>query len=719
LLDDDIGDNEYQSPLYSGLAVLGVHTQNGWQSALNYTPKLSAVVTVARMVVLYTAYRQRQEEIENRQAAASETREQASKHARTHFDRVRAMVQRFMTIIAFQGQPSPLDSILRLRAYGRAIRANTNADGVVSWHGDELLYGHTQFSMGALRMMVHGLVHQATLRLRQAVLLLDTDAEGAIKPGTTALPAIRWDKLVDNAAEAKVGWSFVNDPRNKEAFNGVDGAMWLLARVNREGALYKQFMPDSDGGGVQWNMARVQQYARAMGTMRRELAVVAHVTGGYPARGSELPTIQYKNGANGDIRGVFIEDGMVALVTMYNKTMGMSASAKVIYRYLPREVGELFVYYIWLAIPFWRIVVTDASQGTAIWGSPFLWEPLKDQAWAFPTKKKKKKKEKAAKRRGHKRGRGRSVSPSSSVIRRRTIMPITPTATPGTPRGPGQGQSPGPGTDNNDAISETAMFATSAASYSYLWEAETWGTDRLGRAIAKVALTHMGEKLGIMIWRHAVKAIYRRYIRDIYIMDIIERADRQGEGGEEEESGVVAMASKENIVAKQFGHKVHMGESIYGRAITESLHSTEAMRLGYRRVSREWHAFLLFDSVLQEAGRAGKRTTAGLRHVVHEAREVEERRWQALRQVDVQAQLEEMVRPGATFRSVQKPALETIMRQEGPVVVVMGTGAGKSMLFMLPARCAEGGLTVVVVPLVALRNNIKDRCDELGIECVE
>ncbi|KAK4233031.1 P-loop containing nucleoside triphosphate hydrolase protein, partial [Achaetomium macrosporum] len=40
---------------------------------------------------------------------------------------------------------------------------------------------------------------------------------------------------------------------------------------------------------------------------------------------------------------------------------------------------------------------------------------------------------------------------------------------------------------------------------------------------------------------------------------------------------------------------------------------------------------------------------------------------------------------------------------------------------MLPAACAAGagGLTIVVVPLVSLRGDIKDRCDALGIECVE
>ncbi|KAK3983813.1 hypothetical protein QBC44DRAFT_254286, partial [Cladorrhinum sp. PSN332] len=47
-------------------------------------------------------------------------------------------------------------------------------------------------------------------------------------------------------------------------------------------------------------------------------------------------------------------------------------------------------------------------------------------------------------------------------------------------------------------------------------------------------------------------------------------------------------------------------------------------------------------------------------------------------------------------------------KQESPVIVVMGTGGGKSILFILPARYS-GGLTVAVVPLVLLRSDIKDR----------
>jgi len=39
--------------------------------------------------------------------------------------------------------------------------------------------------------------------------------------------------------------------------------------------------------------------------------------------------------------------------------------------------------------------------------------------------------------------------------------------------------------------------------------------------------------------------------------------------------------------------------------------------------------------------------------------------------------------------------------------------------FMLPAWMEQGGTTVVVVPLIALRGDMKRRCDEMGISCEE
>jgi superfamily II DNA helicase RecQ len=59
---------------------------------------------------------------------------------------------------------------------------------------------------------------------------------------------------------------------------------------------------------------------------------------------------------------------------------------------------------------------------------------------------------------------------------------------------------------------------------------------------------------------------------------------------------------------------------------------------------------------------------------------------------------------------VQKEAINAIIAGESPIVAVMPTGRGKSLLFILLAFAEQGGTTVVVVPLIALRSNIKQQC---------
>ncbi|KAH8586488.1 hypothetical protein B0O99DRAFT_702040 [Bisporella sp. PMI_857] len=55
-------------------------------------------------------------------------------------------------------------------------------------------------------------------------------------------------------------------------------------------------------------------------------------------------------------------------------------------------------------------------------------------------------------------------------------------------------------------------------------------------------------------------------------------------------------------------------------------------------------------------------------------------------------------------------ALRAIMANASPILIVMGTGAGKSLLFQLPARSQRSGTTVVVVPLKTLERDLHERC---------
>jgi superfamily II DNA helicase RecQ len=87
--------------------------------------------------------------------------------------------------------------------------------------------------------------------------------------------------------------------------------------------------------------------------------------------------------------------------------------------------------------------------------------------------------------------------------------------------------------------------------------------------------------------------------------------------------------------------------------------------------------------------------------------------------MDSSKQLKRIIGIEAEFRGVQREAIDAITAGESPVVAVMPTGGGKSLLFILPAFAEQGGTTVVVVLLIALRGDIKRRCQKLGISCVE
>ena len=359
---------------------------------MDYTPKISAIVTVARMLVLYQAKREREDEVARLMEQDAWSREDAEEQAPSHFELVKKMANRFMTLTSHGGNPSPMDWMLRLRTYGMKIRYDTNADGVIEWRGDKLLFGHISFTMPALRSMVHGLVEMARMELLKDVLLLDVNEDGKIAEGNSQLPAIDWGGLVDNPAEMRSGWNFLKDPRNM--FGGVKGDSWLTQRIVEEPRLREEFVDvqatnaaaaaengDGGGGGVVWRSGRVREWVKAVRLSKERDLVLVHMTGGLPARGAELVTIQFKNSANGESRGVFVEDGMMAAVTMYHKGIGANKKAKIIHRYLPREVGELVLYHMWLVMPFWRKLETAFTGGGVGESSAFLWEPVKERPW--------------------------------------------------------------------------------------------------------------------------------------------------------------------------------------------------------------------------------------------------------------------------------------------------------------------------------------------------
>jgi hypothetical protein len=88
-------------------------------------------------------------------------------------------------------------------------------------------------------------------------------------------------------------------------------------------------------------------------------------------------SLQHSNTAQGHHRSIFIEEGLVSTVTSYHKGYNITGSTKIIHRYLPKEVSELLVYYLWLVLPFSQKLEMLAYKHVPL-PSPFLWSEGKE-----------------------------------------------------------------------------------------------------------------------------------------------------------------------------------------------------------------------------------------------------------------------------------------------------------------------------------------------------
>ncbi|KAG9193953.1 hypothetical protein G6011_03988 [Alternaria panax] len=511
---------------------------------------------------------------------------------------VQEMMDRFMV----RGSHSPMQWMLDLRTYGLKIHYNTTSRGHVEWVGwDELLYKSLQFSMAQFRGMVHGLATESRRLLMDELLFGNSRAA---KP----IPSVPWDSLRDNPTDERPGWNFLKDHRTRMP---VDGESWLFQRVGQDAAIRDRFMKRGTRSGI--NTQEVERYMDRVVAFREKLIVLTHMAGGQPARGPEIMSIRHSNTVKGGHRNIFIEDGMVVFVTRYHKGYSVSGDVKIIHRYLPREVGELLVYYMWLVLPFQQRL------------EAMVWE--------------------------------------------------------------------------KEVIS------------SHMWPADPsgrkWTSDRFREALKRESRIGLGLELTIPAYREIAIGISRRFLRG-------STAFRADEGDENEEWNEENTWSA--IADMQAGHTVHIAGMIYARGIMEQAGAVADKRQQFRMSSTDWHRFLGFQVGVADDDGCKKRKRAPFESEADEARMD---RWGRLRKMDTAAQLQRMMGKAAEFRGVQKEAIDAIVAGKSHVVAVMPTGAGKSMLFMLPAWAEQGGTTVVVVPLIALRGDMMRRCRKLGISCAE
>ncbi|KAK2927994.1 hypothetical protein FoTM2_013170 [Fusarium oxysporum f. sp. vasinfectum] len=209
---------------------------------------------------------------------------------------------------------SPMGYILSLLLFGKKIARETGSRLIVSWskQGEMMYFMGKPILMEDLRTMVAKMTADAEDLLWGQLMFKEGDNERFVIP----LAGIE-----DDLTQTRRGQSFIH--RNGLAGKEVEMLEDLIASSRKTDLLNQT---------GEWKFEEF-------------LLLLAHITGGQPSRGEEITGLRLINGINRD-RNIFIIDGEVILVTQYHKSLAHFDSPKVIPRFLPRRIGQLFVIYI-------------------------------------------------------------------------------------------------------------------------------------------------------------------------------------------------------------------------------------------------------------------------------------------------------------------------------------------------------------------------------------
>ncbi|KAL6164428.1 hypothetical protein ACJQWK_09163 [Exserohilum turcicum] len=252
----------------------------------------------------------------------------------------------------------------------------------------------------------------------------------------------------------------------------------------------------------------------------------------------------------------------------------------------------------------------------------------------------------------------------------------------------------------------------------YVWSNEqgAWNTDRLTRVLKRETGKRLGVELHTLDYRHTAVGIGRVMVGESF------GKGYQDEIGEIDEAEVDD--DEEDLIELQNARSTVMGVGNYSVSIDIVKHLSTRSIDAFRALSTAWHRFLGVDGQA-EAGEEGRvrrkrrmrESISGLPVVPKEkAVQVEDARAAA-----VQRALQQVLgKQDVGFRSIeQEQALYAVLDKQTPLVVVLPTGGGKSLLFTLPACIEESGVTVVVVPYRALIEDLVVWVGSYGVDCIE
>lgn len=248
----------------------------------------------------------------------------------------------------------------------------------------------------------------------------------------------------------------------------------------------------------------------------------------------------------------------------------------------------------------------------------------------------------------------------------------------------------------------------------YVWADEQgpWGTDRLTRILKQETGKRLGEALSTNKYRHTAVGIGREKVARSFAYGYQDEVDDDEEPEVDE--------GEEDVMELQNGRSTSTGQAVYSVPINIIKHLSSRSIETFRPLSMAWHRFLGVDE-RNEVKLRIKMETPCRKRKLDDAVEDGSTALRSQAETQVRMAMQHVLQQQeVSFKSYeQELAIRAVVRGDTPLVVVLPTGGGKTLLFTVPACMPNPGVTLVVMPFRELLNRQVRQMQGLGIDCVE
>jgi len=243
--------------------------------------------------------------------------------------------------------PTPMDWLIQNARFLSRFRYGDNLDAFVQWNGDTVTIRRVRTTLAKFTSAVWNEYEAASSVLCSLAFVQQRDE----------FPNIPWNDMLEEPRKEDTGFS-VFDPLSEplRQHKGFIGKRLVAAVQERQQKAYADTFIDNLSDSKQ-----VARYCEKVQEFLGHLLCLIHLTSGQPARGTELLSVQLENTSNNGMRNLYLFNGLVAVVPRYHKGYNRDKSVKSIFRFLPREVGSLLTWYLWIVRPFYTLILQQAS----------------------------------------------------------------------------------------------------------------------------------------------------------------------------------------------------------------------------------------------------------------------------------------------------------------------------------------------------------------------